>query len=780
MPEHFTPGTLVWVRCEDGLWWPAKVADVPEADVRQVEAEKDMCVEFFHHTGEYYTVNSSDSTSIRTLHIIESQRTMEEKRWFQCPQVFSALQILFQQRCQRQMPPSRSSREGRASAHNATVSPSSSSSNAIGISASPNISTNTSAGNTGFMGITENGGGFTSFSREELRRMRQLIAALPEDVARQISTLSSTVPRKPSGAPANTTTTAAAAAATTTGAMGTAGSRFGTVTGARTNAMGGFKRGRSLFGAFEEDSTNFSGPMPRRERTEKQSSSLQISSSSPPPEANSTDNRHGAQGALSVSHDPADRHTRGDRNTVPSTPAVAVAAAASPASNLEELTCGPARKERHGDGVVLLPPPFTRPARSSVLRLLRTTVFENTDRFLLSPVYRFMDVLGAVNVSSKSVRTNFPTPMALMQAPEEGFSPTRRVLLVALDSTSPEYDHTSGWMQPFKLDDQVYRMTLRVNGQWVSVPTNWNIPATKERTAVKTAPVIDITSIVMSKASSRQRSRSGSRSSTEGSSADGSSSDNEESSRNHHNRHSHFRSYRYDDTLPEEETALEEHNDDIFSLEVFLSTPPENSDILLWEGMIACLFVDAVPLSDISHRILEYYRPMPPHTPAAAQDRSPSTTRTRPRVRGGATPSAPTTSTSRRQAEKARTIATTSATDEDETINVVTGSIAIRCPLTTFPLVDPVRSVHCEHLQCMELSAVLQQCIRSNVWNCPLCSQPMKPTDICVHFRLRQWLQEQSQHMLSKIDYVIDDGTSTLTPHFIASRPPVESIDILD
>ncbi|CAD2217911.1 MIZ/SP-RING zinc finger containing protein, putative [Angomonas deanei] len=133
------------------------------------------------------------------------------------------------------------------------------------------------------------------------------------------------------------------------------------------------------------------------------------------------------------------------------------------------------------------------PCDDAVLSVIRGEVFENDSAFLLSPKYRFLDLLGAMSVDNCSVSTNFPSPHGTRTRPVGGFDQRRRVLLIPL---SADYQ-CKGWLHPFTIDDTVISMEIRVNGVVVPLGGDWNIPAGKENTSIKVPPPIDISDIVM-------------------------------------------------------------------------------------------------------------------------------------------------------------------------------------------------------------------------------------------------------------------------------------------
>ncbi|EAN83177.1 lorien protein [Trypanosoma cruzi] len=134
---------------------------------------------------------------------------------------------------------------------------------------------------------------------------------------------------------------------------------------------------------------------------------------------------------------------------------------------------------------------------SSALDIVRKEVFENKERFVLSPLYRYLDLLGAVSVDGVPVETTLPSPIALHEVPEGGLLASRRVLLVPLSASL--FEHTIGWMVPFEYEGATIAMRLFVNGAVVETPCNCSLPSGKEAVAVKTAAGADITKHVLHK-----------------------------------------------------------------------------------------------------------------------------------------------------------------------------------------------------------------------------------------------------------------------------------------
>ena len=123
------------------------------------------------------------------------------------------------------------------------------------------------------------------------------------------------------------------------------------------------------------------------------------------------------------------------------------------------------------------------------LDVLRREVFENKQKCALDPVYKFVEVLGAVTVDSKPIAVAMHGPKSIFKEFEES---SFAVLLVALSSS---YDHTHGWMEDIEWDGTTIRMTLMINGAPVAAPRNWRLAARRQN-ASRTAVPIDITSAI--------------------------------------------------------------------------------------------------------------------------------------------------------------------------------------------------------------------------------------------------------------------------------------------
>ncbi|ORC90704.1 lorien protein [Trypanosoma theileri] len=524
MTISYKLGTPLWVKCDDGEWWPAVVREADEELLLLVGGGYDMCVEFYHDPGNLYPLVASDD-GIRLFHHSESERDAEEQKFFLVKATQDAVQKAFQDF------------DRNADSRKVVV----------------------------------------PYNARELHCMSALLQSVNHNTALDLR--------------------------------------------------------RAL---EQQEGINLSPRKNKRvgdnERKKRKRSINKIS-------GDMTTHHNDLKVGLSdeeSSYWPIEPSTRTGITTTTTTLSSSVALSETATGNATaiESTGSSIPRVSHVEGKELFCEPFTPAA----LDVLRKEVFEDKDRLILSPLYRYLEVLGAVAVDGVPLQTTLPSPLALCEVPEGGFPPSRRVLLVALSAST--FDHTDGWMVPFEYEDSTISMTLSVNDNLIETPCNPSLPSGKEMLAVKTAPVADITSYVI--------------------------------------------------------------REELFSLKVGFTGFLE--DAALWNGIIVAVYADELDMDLLVNRIVSNYQ-MPPR---------------------------------RRKRD-----------------SVVGVQVKIVCPITTLPLEIPVRGFSCEHMQCMELRSLLVHCIRTNVWNCPLCWSPTLPRTIIVNYRLKEWL-ETHQSQISEVEFIVE------------------------
>ncbi|XQJ29203.1 lorien protein [Leishmania guyanensis] len=588
---RYPPNAQVWVKCDDGVWWPGAVRETDAGMQAFLCAGEDCCVELYHSPGELYPLTSADKAHVRPLHAEPHTRTPEENAWFANETVAEAASKALSDYHRGRLP---SLLPANPPAVPTPITEPEKTRDGLPFTAAElrNVESllNAVRGST------------ATRLRQELRQVRVSVAAngLRKEEAPKRQGRKRQRPAAPPTFP---------------------------VPPAATH--------RSALAAASLPATEEASMRPRR-------------------------NPSGGLYARSV--------------TLPAAHSVSEPARGSCFSPLPTgVREGHATSDGKEDVI-----PFVQASRRHVLKVLRHEVFENPSRFVLSPVYRFVDIVGAVAVENSNLTTTLSAPHALREGPAEGLSPQLRVLLVPLTES---YEHTTGWMVPIKMEGSELAMSLYVNDRPVSLPPNWQLSPSKEAAAVKTAITVDITSLVLS---------------------------------------------------------IER---ELFYLQVIFSG--DVTEMEMWRGVIACVLVEEVGLTNLGEHIVSTYRK--PRAPVIR--RSPL-----------------------------------SSCGERGAVAITEASVKIQCPITTLTMEMPVRSIYCEHLQCMELTAVLMQCARQNVWNCPLCGAAMKPEDIIVNYRLRDWIASYSQQGVAQVEYVVETELgSPLKIVYKAVRPEQHStIEVVD
>ncbi|KPA83497.1 lorien protein [Leptomonas pyrrhocoris] len=588
---RFPPGTQVWVRCDDSVWWPAKVKEM-DAEMRAfLSADEDCCVEFYHSPGELYPLVSSDDSRVCVFHAQPQARTAEEEEWLANEEVKTAASKAVRDH------------QWREGMHPSPGPPPLPQPASLPVTAAVAAPTPTPTA--------------TPFSAAELRNIQALLGAVGPEISSRlrqqlqharVSVASRGVQKK------------------------------------EASERKSRKRQRAV-------PNTLPSPFSSAVQQWRHDVVMPLPVRSPPlPPLTSSATLGASTGAAA----PDRSNWEASPRSYPSTPS--------------DFPRVPAGEDSDSDGSDALP--FVPAARRHVLEVLRHEVFDNPARFVLSPVFHFVELLGAVAVENRSLTTTLPSPRAVRETPANGFSPHRRVLLVPL---TEDYDHTTGWMVPMELDGVSLSMSLYIDGALVPLPPNWQLSPAKEASAVKTAVTMDVTDAVLGATR------------------------------------------------------------DLFSLSVVFSGDVEAME--MWRGVIACVLVEDIGLSRLGERIVSTYRK--PRLTSAS--RSPSHTR-----------------------------------GDRSLVDITEASVKVQCPITTLTMEIPVRSVYCEHLQCMELAAVLIQSVRQNVWNCPLCNAAMKPEDICVNYRLKDWIASHPQQ-LSRVEFVVE--TTAGTPLKVVYRAAKERDD---
>jgi hypothetical protein len=82
---------------------------------------------------------------------------------------------------------------------------------------------------------------------------------------------------------------------------------------------------------------------------------------------------------------------------------------------------------------------------------------------------------------------------------------------------------------------------------------------------------------------------------------------------------------------------------------------------------------------------------------------------------------------------------------DDDEIEAGEQTVALKCPVSQMQLNIPVRGASCVHLQCIDLEACLRLLHNGAYWNCPLCDQSMRFSEMRVDTVLFKAIQGRGQ-----------------------------------
>lgn len=80
------------------------------------------------------------------------------------------------------------------------------------------------------------------------------------------------------------------------------------------------------------------------------------------------------------------------------------------------------------------------------------------------------------------------------------------------------------------------------------------------------------------------------------------------------------------------------------------------------------------------------------------------------------------------------------AMEEEDRVVVEAPVLTTKCPISQLPLRIPVRGLHCRHLQCVDLEALLLSCHKGCYWNCAICDAEVRPQHLRIDTVLWQYL----------------------------------------
>lgn len=95
-------------------------------------------------------------------------------------------------------------------------------------------------------------------------------------------------------------------------------------------------------------------------------------------------------------------------------------------------------------------------------------------------------------------------------------------------------------------------------------------------------------------------------------------------------------------------------------------------------------------------------------------------------------------------------------TDDDiEELSIV---VNIKCPLAGSRIQTPVRSIHCDHFECFDLTSFILLQQQATTWRCPVCNTTIKYNDLAVDEYMTDVLEHVKIYDINEVE-ILPDGT---------------------
>lgn len=70
--------------------------------------------------------------------------------------------------------------------------------------------------------------------------------------------------------------------------------------------------------------------------------------------------------------------------------------------------------------------------------------------------------------------------------------------------------------------------------------------------------------------------------------------------------------------------------------------------------------------------------------------------------------------------------------EEDEDLMTTSTILSLQCPISYCRIKNPVKSIHCRHLQCFDVQWFIESQRQIPTWQCPVCQKPIRLEDLAV------------------------------------------------
>lgn len=87
----------------------------------------------------------------------------------------------------------------------------------------------------------------------------------------------------------------------------------------------------------------------------------------------------------------------------------------------------------------------------------------------------------------------------------------------------------------------------------------------------------------------------------------------------------------------------------------------------------------------------------------------------------------------------------------DDDVTTISTIASLKCPISYGRLIDPVRSVHCNHVDCFDVSSFLQLQLQATSWSCPICNKALLYEELALDEYMLDVLDRTKSYDLDEI-----------------------------
>lgn len=90
--------------------------------------------------------------------------------------------------------------------------------------------------------------------------------------------------------------------------------------------------------------------------------------------------------------------------------------------------------------------------------------------------------------------------------------------------------------------------------------------------------------------------------------------------------------------------------------------------------------------------------------------------------------------------------------NNDDDVEALSTVVSLKDPVSYSRIVDPVRSIHCDHIECFDASSFLQLQLQATSWTCPICNRPLDYESLAIDEYVMEILDTAKAYDLDEIE----------------------------